>query len=207
MAVSTVGAGEDTFSSSPPPQSPAGLAALRRLVEPLAIRGRSKGVRQSYGFDYGHGEGEKYHGVFPHKSGYRGQIKFLGRQIKTATRATAFEAAVELARWYQRVFGPDWGEWFTGKTKFYPGAHLPWQVRRSESRRGYVAAVWVAGKREEVVCLRKEGDTWKPTNRLATFRSEARAIEYLFVWLVRLYGQFAPLLLWRRRASSPFAGG
>lgn len=180
------------------PQSSAELASLRRLVEPLIVRGRGRDARATVTSEI------RYHGVEKKRDHYRGKFKWFKRQINLTPRATAFEAAVDVAHWYEAKLGASWGLWITACGKLYPAHNLPWQVRKSESRRGYVAAVWVAGHREEVVTLRRDGNTWKPTDRLAVFRSEVRAIEYLFVWLVRLYGAYAPLLLWRRREPTKF---
>lgn len=186
-------------------------AEKQRLVEPLVIRGRSPDSRAEYGFDYG---SVRYHGVFRHRGAWRAQIKWFGRQLKIAYRTSALDAAVELALWYEARLGTRWGEWVVSKGKLYPDRDLPWQVRWSKSRKGYVLAVWVAGEREEVVRLKRvrrdvrvktpEGfkvvsrRVWEKTEELDVFRSKNRTVEYLFVWLVRLYGASAPLLLWKR---------
>lgn len=201
----------------PEVQSQSQVSELRRLAAPLVARGRGRDARS---LDAGE---VKYHGVFPHKSGFRAQIKWLGKQLKIATRPTALEAAAELARWYERKLGPSWGQWITETGKLYPDRDPPWQVRWSGSRRGYVACAWVAGERKEVTKLRRVwveakarkgcggGEparrlAWRETDRLAVFRSEARAVESLFVWLVRLYGAGATLVLWRR-PKFPERGG
>jgi hypothetical protein len=201
-------------ATAPPLPAHVVTAELRRLAAPLAARGRGRDARSA-----DHGE-TKYHGVFPHKSGFRAQIKWLGKQLKIATRPTALEAAAELARWYERKLGPNWGEWVTAG-RLLPELYPPWQVRWSASRRGWVACAWVAGERKEVTRLRrvwvevkgrgKGGETvrrlkWEETPELAVFASEARAVERLFVWLVRLYGAGATLVLWRR-PKFPDGGG
>jgi hypothetical protein len=188
-----------SFHVDSPPAEP--TSVLRRLVEPLILRGGPSNSRV-------HMDAVTYRNVYRHKNGYRAQFKWFGNQKKLPTRPTAFEAAVLLARWYERVLGPGWAENLLGKVKLksWKVEGVPWLVRHSGKLGGYVVAVWVEGVRKDVVRLRRgRWGEWFQTGRLAVYSSHQRAVEGMAVWLVRVYGPALNVLVWRHPppASSP----
>lgn len=194
----------DPSLDPPPALSPAEKSALRQLVEPLVLRGGPSNSRL-------HMEVVTYRGVFRHRAGYRGKVKWAGVQVNHPTRKTAFDAAVDVARWYERRLGPQWAELVRNRPKLKPTtrADAPWHVRYSAHYRGFLACVWVEGVRHEVVELRRrKGGGWERTGRLAVFGSAAAAAENLWLWLARVFGPFLSGILWRHPPGKfPAAAG
>lgn len=129
---------------------------------------------------------------------YVGKVKSGGvlRVLPGSRSADPRECARKVLEWYRDHFGANWrGALACRKVN-------PYSVRRSPRWGGYVASVWVLGRREEVVELaRLPRDRWRPTARLAVFASAAEARAGLRRYLVRRYGLLAPFVLWRERAA------
>lgn len=147
----------------------------------------------------------------PLSSGYRNvywhRKDFYGRDIWVAKvkRAGVLHAlpgsrspdpracARHVAAWYAREFGPRWREVLASRKR------NPFLVKRSRALGGYYAAVWVMGRREEVVRLdRVRRDRWRrrPDDVLVCY-SKQQAKEQIRLYLDRLYGLFGEALLWR----------
>lgn len=164
------------------------------LIGPLRVARRGP---QSSGF----------RNVYPHRTDANGSTVYVAR-VKRAGRLVKLRGsdstqphvcALHVARWYEREFGPRWREALRSRW-----GQNPWRVRWSKAFKGFVASVWVAGRREEVVELRPRRDRWKATPRLAVFATKDDARAGIRLYLLRRYGllgQFAELILWRGDAG------
>jgi hypothetical protein len=145
-------------------------------------------------------------------SGYRGVYRchhrdhLTGRHVWVArvkrggtlrtlpgTRSTdPRQCAKAVAAWYAAEFGPDWPAALAARKV------NPFSVRYSAKHRGHVAAVWVCGRREEVVVLRRrKRDRHVPTEELEAFGSAQAAREGVRRYLTLRYGLLAGVIAWR----------
>lgn len=101
-----------------------------------------------------------------------------------------------VARWYADRYGPRWPDVLRARKV------NPFLVRRSQRYGGFVAAVWVEGRREEVIVMKKlKRNRWEAGDDLAVFPSRAAALRGVWVYLARRYGLFGSVLLWRERPA------
>lgn len=147
--------------------------------------------------------GCQYRGVYRHRDKWRATVKLTwrgGGQVRrimihvARQQESPLDAAVKLAEWFLRWLGPDWGG-IIRQHRRYLWRYAPWQARYSERWRGWVLAVWIDGRREEVT--RADGE-------LKVFDSWGAAREYLHPWLQSRCGRDGHLRMWRHRAPSKF---
>lgn len=101
-----------------------------------------------------------------------------------------------VVRWYAERFGDRWPEVLRARKT------NPFQVRKSKKYKGYVAAVWVEGRREEVLHMTPlKRNRWQVTEWLAVFATRDEARRGVWVYLARRYGLFGAVLLWREGAK------
>ena len=139
-----------------------------------------------------------YRNVYRKGEGWVAKVKRAGvLQLLPGSRSsTPRGAALHVAAWYAREYGPRWPEVARGRRV------TPWVVRRSTRHGGYVACVWVMGQREEVADLRRlRGGRWAATDRLAAWPTAAEARAGVRLYLRRRYGLFAEVVLWRPRPA------
>jgi hypothetical protein len=130
---------------------------------------------------------------------WRARVKVAGQLIELPrSRSTQPQVcAGHVVRWYAERFGARWPE------VFFARKVNPFQVRKSKKYKGYVAAVWVEGRREEVLYLKPlKRNKWVPTEWLAVFATRREAVRGVWVYLARRYGLFGAVLLWREGVKS-----
>ena len=124
---------------------------------------------------------------------WRAYVKAGGRKIDLRCRSTdRTVCARAVAAWYAAEFGPDWAKAVKGRKR------NPFAVRYSPRYGGYVAAVWVLGRREEVWALKRgKRNRWQTTDDLAVFPTAKAARDGLRRYLRLRYGLFAGWVLRR----------
>jgi hypothetical protein len=141
------------------PAAPASILVDRSLVAPLA------GAKNYTG----------YRCVYPHKSGYRGVVKWGGGERReNGVRVgggrlrhwpvvpLASQAAEMVARWLRLRLGPRWAELLARHKRNLWRRHAPFRAWYSQKRGTWLLAVWASGRREEVLagCRHREFRTW-----------------------------------------------
>jgi hypothetical protein len=147
-------------------------------------------------------DGSGFRGVYKHKNGWRGVIKYRGRLIRVCKpQRLPSQAAVKVARWLENRLGPNWPDVINSCNRYWSQA--PWRVWWSEKHGGWLLRVWEEGKPTEVVHLRKiKGtNTYKPTSRLRVFPTREAAESYIPTWLNHVHGLMAFMVMFRHEAK------
>lgn len=114
-------------------------------------------------------------------------------------------AARHVAAWYYAEYGPQWANVLKARKR------PTYLVKRLRSTGKYYVALWVMGRREEVVELVrvKRNRVWRwerKPDALLRCRTKAEAVKEMARYLVRLYGLFGAYpetLLYRTEAPAP----
>lgn len=124
---------------------------------------------------------------------WRAYVKECGVKRDLGVRSPDRQVCARaVAAWYAAEFGPDWPRAVAARKR------NPFAVRRSPKYGGYVAAVWVLGRREEVWALRRgRRNAWHTTDALAVFPTAAAARAGIRRYLRLRYGLFAGCVLRR----------
>ncbi len=142
------------------------------------------------------------------KSGYRnvyekgqdlaGNVRYVAR-VKVNRRllvlpggqsTMAHVAAAAVVKWYRERFGERWALALRARK------HSPRRVWRSESRGGYIAAVWLFGQRTEVRPVTKSGVIPTDAEPLV-FSTKAEALAGCLDFSQRVCGENFRSALWR----------
>jgi hypothetical protein len=142
-----------------------------------------------------------YRNVYFHKRDKQGRDIYVARvkwggsraQNLPGSRSPQPRACAQfVVRWYAERFGDKWPEVLQARKV------NPFQVRKSKKYGGYVAAVWVEGRREEVVWMKPlKRNKWEVTDWLDVFATREDARRGVWRYLSRRYGLFGAVLLWR----------
>lgn len=158
----------------------------RREVEPLRTHRNESG----------------YRGVYRARHRWAAKVKRAGRLYDIGRADLPHQAALLVARWYAREYGPNWAAHLFGGGKDRRRRNS-WEVKLSKSDGGWVVTVFELGKRVLLgphlhpVWPRLDGRRVRPW----AFPTADEAREYLRKWrargMVRRWGLFAGSVLWR----------
>lgn len=179
------------------------------LIAPLRSRHAASGFRGVYQ----KGCTRDGHPIYVAKFKYGGSFKPLrggGLPIPNSHSTQPHVCAVFVAKKYIEVFGERWREVLEARKV------NTWHVGYSNKWQGYIASVWVKGKREEVVSLRRRthhgrqrrrpstGERWARTDRRAVWATVDDAKQGAQLYLARLYGEDWRFLLYRQKSANLF---
>lgn len=150
-----------------------------------------------------------YRGVYPHKNGYRGVVKFGGQLVRVCpVLYLPSQAAERVARWFAERLGLHWAK-LIEQHRRHIWRYAPWKVTRERTPdgrfAGYGLTVWEWGMEVEVTHLGRRGKRLKSRPKL--FASWREAADHVPVWMRMRWGLLATLALYRedRQAGSPHA--
>lgn len=144
----------------------------------------------------------QYRGVYPYHRGSGWVARVRVPDLATGRRPLRFvsralplpsQAAFVLAKWFETQYGPDWPRVVRMRARMTRHS-APWRAWLSSRYGGWLLCVWEKGRRTEVTQLTRDG---QPTDELKVFPTRRKALEYVFRWARRRYGDDARKVLYR----------
>lgn len=144
-----------------------------------------------------------FRGVYPHKGGYRGVVKFGGHLVRVCpTLDLPSQAASAVAEWFADRLGLFWAD-LVKRHRRHIWRYAPWRASFDAAVGGWVLTVWEWGMPVEVTYLGRGGKRLK--SRPRAFASWREAADHVPAWMRARWGLLARVALFRegRDAGSP----
>lgn len=146
-------------------------------------------------------EASGFRGVYAHKGGWRGVVKFGGELIRVCpTLNLPSQAAEEVARWFRERLGWLWADLLRAHRR-HIWRYAPWKASYDDALGGWTLTVWEWDYPVEVTHMNARGKRLK--SRPKVFGSWREAADYVGVWMRRRWGLLHHMALYRLPASSP----
>ncbi len=132
-----------------------------------------------------------FRNVYLNRSTYFAKVKIRGVLQTIGSAMLPHQAAQIVAAWYRDRFGERWHEVLRRRKQ------NPWKVTYSRKYAGFVLTLWEFGAATLVVPLTREGKPDRRIDRPIVFPTKLAAVEAIWPYLVRKYGLFAMIALYK----------